>query len=165
MQTTRWQRSSLTIGDVARRTGLATSALRFYEQEALIESLRTPGNQRRYPRSVIRRVSFIRAAQRVGLTLAEIRAMLDDLPAGRSPTREDWQELARRWKPWLDERIAALERLRDQLSSCIGCGCLSLDSCALYNSGDAAGNLGPGPRYLLGDSPQGSPGAALTERP
>ena len=154
MQTTRWQKTSLSIGDVAWRTGLATSALRFYEEKALIESLRTPGNQRRYARDVIRRVSFIRAAQRVGLTLEEVRAMLDDLPAGRSPTRGDWQELARRWKPWLDERIAALERLRDQLSSCIGCGCLSLDSCALYNQGDAAGRLGPGPRYLLGDSPE-----------
>ncbi|MDE0239963.1 MAG: redox-sensitive transcriptional activator SoxR [bacterium] len=154
MQTTRWQKTSLSIGDVARRTGLNTSALRFYEEKALIESLRTPGNQRRYARDVIRRVSFIRAAQRVGLTLEEVRAMLDDLPAGRPPTRADWQELARRWKPWLDERIAALERLRDQLSSCIGCGCLSLDSCALYNHGDAAGSLGPGPRYLLGDSPE-----------
>ncbi len=154
MQTTRWQKTSLTIGDVARRTGIATSALRFYEQKALIESLRTPGNQRRYARDVIRRVSFIRAAQRVGLTLEEIRGMLDDLPAGRAPSREDWQELARRWRPWLDERIAALERLRDQLSSCIGCGCLSLDRCALYNSGDAAGGLGPGPRFLLGDSPK-----------
>ena len=145
---------SLSIGDVARRTGLATSALRFYEEKALIESLRTPGNQRCYTRDAIRRVSFIRAAQRVGLSLEEIRAVLDDLPEGRSPTREDWHELATRWKPWLDERIAALERLRDQLSSCIGCGCLSLDRCALYNPDDAAGSLGTGPRYLLGDSPR-----------
>ena len=143
----------LSIGDVARRTGIATSALRFYEDKALIDSLRTAGQQRRYTRDVIRRVSFIRAAQTVGLTLEEVRAILDDLPAGRSPTRSDWQELARRWKPWLDERIAALERLRDQLSSCIGCGCLSLDRCALYNHDDAAGLLGSGPRYLLGDSP------------
>ena len=103
---------------------------------------------------MIRRVSFIRAAKRVGLSLDEIRAVLDDLPAGRTPTREDWDALARRWKPWVDERIAALERLRDQLSSCIGCGCLSLDQCALYNPDDAAGRLGPGPRYLLGDSPR-----------
>lgn len=145
---------SLSIGDVARRTGLATSALRFYEEKALIESLRTPGNQRCYTRDAIRRVSFIRAAQRVGLSLEEIRAVLDDLPEGRSPTREDWHELATRWKPWLDERIAALERLRDQLSSCIGCGCLSLDRCVLYNPDDAAGSLGIGPRYLLGDSPR-----------
>ena len=153
MKTRPHQKFSLSIGDVARRTGLATSALRFYEEKALIGSLRTPGNQRCYTRDVIRRVSFIRAAQRVGLSLEEIRAVLDDLPAGRAPTREDWHELARRWKPWLDERIAALERLRDQLSSCIGCGCLSLDRCALYNPDDAAGSLGTGPRYLLGDSP------------
>ncbi|MDE0048804.1 MAG: redox-sensitive transcriptional activator SoxR [Rhodospirillales bacterium] len=152
MNTRRPQRFTLSIGDVARRTGLATSALRFYEEKALIESIRTPGNQRCYTRDVIRRVSFIRAAQRVGLSLEEIRAVLDDLPAGRTPTREDWDRLARRWTPWLDERIAALERLRDKLSSCIGCGCLSLDTCALYNPDDAAGRLGPGPRYLLGDS-------------
>ena len=103
---------------------------------------------------MIRRVSFIRAAQRVGLSLEEIRAVLDDLPPGRAPTREDWHKLAKRWKPWLDERIVALERLRDQLSSCIGCGCLSLDRCALYNPDDAADSLGTGPRYLLGDSPR-----------
>ena len=148
------QRSFLSIGDVARRTGLATSALRFYEEQALIRSVRTTGNQRCYPRDVIRRVSFIRAAKQVGLSLGEIRVVLDDLPAGRTPTREDWHELARRWRPWLDERIAALERLRDQLSSCIGCGCLSLDKCALYNPDDTASRLGSGPRYLLGDSIQ-----------
>ena len=149
MNTRQRQKFTLSIGDVARRTGLTTSALRFYEEKALIGSLRTPGNQRCYPRDVIRRVSFIRAAQRVGLSLEEIRAVLDDLPAGRAPTREDWDELARRWTPWLDERIAALERLRDKLSSCIGCGCLSLDKCALYNPDDEAGRLGTGPRYLL----------------
>ena len=147
------QKATLSIGDVARRTGLAASALRFYEEKALIGSLRTPGNQRYYARDVIRRVSFIRAAQHVGLSLEEIREVLDDLPAGRAPTREDWDTLARSWRPWLDERIAALARLRDQLSSCIGCGCLSLDECALYNPGDVAGDLGTGPRYLLGDSP------------
>jgi len=153
MNTRRPSKATLLIGDVARRTGLATSALRFYEEKALIDSVRTPGNQRCYPRDVIRRVSFIRAAQRVGLSLEEIRAVLDDLPAGRSPTREDWEVLARQWRPWLDERIAVLERLRDRLSSCIGCGCLSLDKCALYNPDDAAASLGAGPRYLLGDSP------------
>ena len=152
MNTRRPQRFTLSIGDVARRTGFATSALRFYEEKALISSIRTPGNQRCYTRDVIRRVSFIRAAQQVGLSLEEIRVVLDDLPQGRTPTREDWDQLARRWKPWLDERIAALERLRDKLSSCIGCGCLSLDTCALYNPDDAAGRLGPGPRYLLGNS-------------
>ena len=154
MNTRRPHKFTLSIGDVARRTGLATSALRFYEERALIGSSRTPGNQRYYTRDVIRRVSFIRAAQRVGLSLEEIRAVLDDLPEGRAPTREDWDRLARRWKPWLDERIAALERLRDKLSSCIGCGCLSLDTCALYNPDDAAGRLGTGPRYLLEDSPR-----------
>ena len=153
MSTRQRRNPTLSIGDVARRTGLATSALRFYEERALIGSVRTPGNQRCYPRDVIRRVSFIRAAQRVGLSLEEIRAVLDGLPAGRAPTREDWDALARQWGPWLDERIAALERLRDRLSSCIGCGCLSLDKCALYNPDDAAGSLGAGPRYLLGDSP------------
>lgn len=152
MATRRNRKFTLSIGEVANRTGLATSALRFYEDKALIDSLRTPGNQRCYTRDVIRRVSFIRAAQRVGLSLEEIRAALDHLPADRAPTREDWHELAMRWKPWLDDRIAALERLRDQLSSCIGCGCLSLDKCALYNPDDAAGRLGAGPRYLLGDS-------------
>ena len=154
MTTRRSQKFTLSIGDVARRTGLTTSALRFYEKKALIGSSRTPGNQRCYTRDVIRRVSFIRAAQRVGLSLEGIRAVLDDLPAGRAPTREDWHELARRWTRWLDERIAALERLRDKLSACIGCGCLSLDKCALYNPDDAAGRLGPGPRYLLEDSPR-----------
>ena len=153
MSTGQRQKFTLSIGEVARRTGLATSALRFYEDRGLIGSVRTPGNQRCYPRDVIRRISFIRAAQRVGLSLEEIRAALEHLPEGRTPTRGDWHELAMRWKPWLDERIAALERLRDRLSSCIGCGCLSLDRCALYNPDDAAGRLGAGPRYLLGDAP------------
>ena len=146
------QKVTLSIGEVARRTGVNTSALRFYEDKALIGSIRTAGNQRCYTRDAIRRVSFIRAAKRVGLSLEEIRAVLADLPEGRTPTREDWHELATRWKPWLDERIAALERIRDQLSSCIGCGCLSLDQCALYNPDDVAGRLGAGPRYLLGDT-------------
>ena len=154
MNTRRPQKFTLSIGDIARRTELTTSALRFYEEKALIGSSRTPGNQRCYTRDVIRRVSFVRAAQRVGLSLEEIRAVLDDLPEGRAPTREDWDRLARRWTPWLDERIAALERLRDKLSSCIGCGCLSLDKCALYNPEDVAGSLGTGPRYLLEDSPR-----------
>jgi MerR family redox-sensitive transcriptional activator SoxR len=141
----------LTIGEVAGRTGVAASALRFYESRGLVESTRTSGAQRRYSREVIRRVSFIRAAQRVGLTLDEIADALDGLPAGRTPTRADWERLAHRWRPRLDERIAALETLRDQLASCIGCGCLSLDSCALYNPDDGAVRLGSGPRYLLGN--------------
>jgi len=154
MSTRQRQKSNLLIGEVARRTGVTPSAIRFYEEKALIDSFRTPGNQRCYTRDVIRRVSFIRAAQRVGLTLEEIRTALDNLPEGRTPTREDWDTLVTRWKPWLEERIAALERLRDQLASCIGCGCLSLDQCALYNPDDVAGSLGTGPRYLLGDSPR-----------
>ena len=154
MSTPQRQKPTLLIGEVARRTGVNPSAIRFYEEKALIGSLRTPGNQRCYTRDVIRRISFIRTAQRVGLTLEEIRAALDNLPEGRTPTREDWDALATQWKPWLEERIAALERLRDQLASCIGCGCLSLDRCALYNPDDVAGSLGAGPRYLLGDSPR-----------
>lgn len=154
MSTRHHQKITLLIGEVARRTGVNASAIRFYEEKALIGSARTPGNQRCYTRDVIRRVSFIRAAQRVGLSLKEIRRALDNLPEGRTPTREDWNQLATRWKPWLDERIAALERLRDQLSSCIGCGCLSLDECAFYNPDDVAGSLGTGPRFLLGDSPR-----------
>ena len=154
MNTRRPRKFTLSIGDVARRTGLTTSALRFYEEKALIGSTRTPGNQRCFTRDVIRRVSFIRTAQRVSLALEEIRTALDNLPKGRTPTREDWDALAMQWKPWLEERIAALERLRDQLAPCIGCGCLSLDRCALYNPDDVAGSLGAGPRYLLGDSPR-----------
>jgi len=141
----------LSIGEVAARTGVAASALRFYESRGLVESTRTSGAQRRYGRDVIRRVSFIRAAQRVGLTLEEIADALEGLPAGRTPTAADWELLAGRWRARLDERITALEALRDQLASCIGCGCLSLDSCALYNPDDGAAMLGSGPRYLLGD--------------
>ncbi|MGI9602776.1 MAG: redox-sensitive transcriptional activator SoxR [Acidimicrobiales bacterium] len=144
--------ATLTIGEVAARTGVASSALRFYESRRLIAATRTAGGQRRFGRDVIRRVSFIRAAQRVGLTLDEIAAALDGLPGGRTPTRRDWERMSSRWRPWLDARIRAMEALRDQVDSCIGCGCLSLDTCALYNPGDAAAGLGDGPRYLLGDS-------------
>jgi MerR family redox-sensitive transcriptional activator SoxR len=145
----------LTIGEVARRTGVATSALRFYEQRGLLRSERTESGQRRYSRVVIRRVSFIVAAQRVGLSLDEIRATLAGLPAGRTPTTKDWARLARSWRPILDQRIALLEGLRDSLDSCIGCGCLSLESCRLHNQGDTAGAAGPGARYLLGDKRPG----------
>ena len=141
----------LSIGEVADRTGVAPSALRFYESRGLIVGSRTDGGQRRYAREVIRRVSFIRAAQQVGLTLAEIGAALDRLPRGRTPTRRDWEQLATEWRPWVDARIDALQLLRDRLDSCIGCGCLSLDTCALYNPDDGAGQLGAGPRFLLGD--------------
>jgi len=141
----------LTIGETARRAGVATSALRFYEEEGLIESERTTGNQRRYHRSELRRIAVIRAAQAFGLTLDEIRRALDSLPGGRVPTKSDWERLSGQWRGLLDERIASLRRLRDELSSCIGCGCLSLQSCALYNGADRAGSFGPGPRYLYGD--------------
>lgn len=142
----------LTIGEVAARTGVAPSALRFYEHEGLVRSVRSLGGQRRYPREVLRRVAFVRVAQRVGLTLDEIRAALASLPRERTPTKADWARLSRSWRPRLDEQIAVLERLRDELTSCIGCGCLSLKACSLYNPADAAATFGPGPRYLLGNS-------------
>jgi MerR family redox-sensitive transcriptional activator SoxR len=142
----------LSIGDVATRTGVATSALRYYEREALVRSERTSGGQRRFHREALRRIAFIRIAQRVGLTLDEIREALSSLPEGRTPTKADWARLSRSWRPQLDEQIAVLERLRDELTSCIGCGCLSLRTCALYNPDDAAAALGAGPRYLLGDT-------------
>ncbi|HEX4493396.1 MAG TPA: redox-sensitive transcriptional activator SoxR [Acidimicrobiia bacterium] len=143
----------LSIGEVADRTGVAVSAIRFYEQEALIAARRSDGGQRRFHRDVLRRIAFVRVAQRVGLTLDEIRAALDQLPAGRTPTKSDWARLSRAWRPQLDEQIAVLQRLRDDLDSCIGCGCLSLKECALYNRDDAAAALGTGPRYLLGNTP------------
>jgi len=143
----------LSIGQVADRTGVATSALRYYEREGLIESARTSGDQRRYAREVLRRVAFIRIAQRVGLTLEEIRAALASLPNERTPTKADWARLSHSWRPQLDAQIAVLQRLRDELTSCIGCGCLSLKACALYNPEDAAATYGAGPRYLLGDKP------------
>lgn len=139
----------LSIGEVAERTGVAHSALRFYESEGLISASRSGGGQRRYPRSMLRRVAFIRVAQRVGLSLDEIREALASMPESRTPTRADWARLSAAWRPRLDEQIAVLERLRDELASCIGCGCLSLRDCSLYNPGDAARSLGTGPRYLL----------------
>ncbi len=142
----------LSIGDVAKRAGVAASALRFYEQQGLLTSLRSSGGQRQYKRDVLRRVAFIRAAQVAGLNLQQIKAALDSLPEQRTPTREDWQQLSCNWQSMLDERIAALTALREQLSSCIGCGCLSLQTCALYNPDDKAGLRGSGARYLLGDS-------------
>ena len=143
----------LTIGELAARSGVARSALRFYEAEGLIESERTPGGQRRYARVTLRRVAFIRAAQRVGLGLDDVRAALASLPGGRTPTKRDWARLSRGWRPALNARIDALVRLRDRLDSCIGCGCLSLRSCALSNPEDIAGQSGDGPRYLLTDDP------------
>ena len=139
----------LPIGAVAERTGVSTSALRYYEAEGLIRSVRSDGGQRRYTRDVIRRVSFIRVAQEVGLKLDEIRTTLESLPDGRTPTEKDWHRLSASWRPRLDEQIALLERLRDRLDSCIGCGCLSLKVCRIVNPGDAVSAHGPGPRYIL----------------
>ncbi len=142
----------LPIGEVAGRSGLAPSALRFYESIGLIRSERSGGGQRLYRRHVLRRVAVIRVAQRMGLTLNEIGETLSHLPGDRAPTRAEWERLSRVWREELSERIATLERLRDDLTGCIGCGCLSLQRCRLYNPGDAASQLGSGPRYLLGDS-------------
>ena len=141
----------LTIGALARRTGLSVSAIRFYEAKGLLSPIRTGGNQRRFLRSDIRRLSFAMVAQRLGLSVREIEAELARLPLGRAPTAEEWQEIAERIRARLDERIALLERTRDLLGGCIGCGCLSLERCALYNPEDRAAARGPGPRYLLGD--------------
>lgn len=145
----------LTIGEVAKRAGLATSTLRYYEAENLIQSERTAGNQRRYRRAELRRIALIRAAQSFGLTLGEVRDALATLPAGRSPTKREWERLARSWRRRIDDRIAELERFREEASSCIGCGCLSLQSCALYNAGDVASRRGGGARYLMGDERNG----------
>ena len=141
----------LTIGDMAARSGVAPSALRFYEREGLIRSTRTSGNQRRYQRAELRRVAFIKVSQQVGITLDEIRAALHSLPDGRTPTKADWARLSAHWRKELDSRIALMERLRDQLTGCIGCGCLSLKRCTLFNPGDRLAAGGPGPRSLLDD--------------
>jgi MerR family transcriptional regulator, redox-sensitive transcriptional activator SoxR len=138
----------LTVGQLSARSGAAASALRFYEARGLIASRRTAGNQRRYPRHMLRRVAFIRASQRVGLPLATIKQALDQLGDSRTPTRGDWARLSAAWRDDLDARIAQLQQLRDSLTGCIGCGCLSLDSCKLANPGDRLGNDGPGARNL-----------------
>jgi MerR family transcriptional regulator, redox-sensitive transcriptional activator SoxR len=138
----------LTIGEVVERSGFAASALRYYEREGLIAATRTGGQQRRYERSVLRRLAFIRAARNIGLGLEEVRAALDQLPASRTPTRADWSKMSRSWRGRLDEQIEALQRLRDGLDSCIGCGCLSLQKCRLSNPGDIAAGAGPGAAFL-----------------
>jgi MerR family transcriptional regulator, redox-sensitive transcriptional activator SoxR len=143
----------LTIGEVSRRSGVAASALRFYEDRGLIESERAGSGHRRYPRPVLRRIAFVVFAQRVGLTLEEIGAELGKLPPDRAPTRRDWARLTKTWSARIDERIAELQRLQRGLTECIGCGCLSLDRCRLANPGDRAAGLGPGPRYWIGDRP------------
>lgn len=141
---------ALTVGEVAARSGLAVSALRFYEAQGLIRASRTGGNQRRYSRDVLRRVSIIKVAQRVGVPLAAIREAFQSLPAGRVPSAADWRRLSAKWRADLDERIAQLERLRDQLGKCIGCGCLSIENCWLRNPWDKLGAQGPGARLLEG---------------
>ena len=148
----------LTIGDAARRSGVATSALRFYESRGLITSHRADGNHRRYHRATLRRIAIIRIAQTLGLSLAEIASAFESLPDGRNPTRKDWEKLSTHWGRQLDRRITDLQNLRDRLGGCIGCGCLSMTHCSLYNAGDEAAALGSGPRYLLGDVPQNKTG-------
>jgi MerR family redox-sensitive transcriptional activator SoxR len=141
----------LTIGELSSRSGASTSALRFYERKGLIESTRSDGNHRRYAPVMLRRVAFVQAGSTAGIPLAEIRGALDTLPPGKAPTRRDWERLSRRWRADLDRRIATLEALRDRLTGCIGCGCLSLRRCVLLNPGDEAARLGPGARYLERD--------------
>jgi MerR family transcriptional regulator, redox-sensitive transcriptional activator SoxR len=147
--------SVLTIGEVARRSGVAASALRFYEERGLISSERAGSGHRRFPRPVLRRIAFIVFAQRIGLSLEEIGTELAKLPPDRAPTRRDWSRLSSSWSSRIDDRIAELERLKLGLTECIGCGCLSLDRCQLANPEDRAGRRGPGPRYWIGDRPLG----------
>ena len=141
----------LSIGEVAERTGIAPSALRFYETKGLISSDRSEGNQRRYHRDMLRRISFIKVAQNVGLSLDDVAAALGTLPSNRTPNKEDWTRLSRQWGPVLDHQIQVLQRLRAKLDGCIGCGCLSLKTCHLYNPDDIAADYGPGPRWVLTD--------------
>ncbi|MFM9369670.1 redox-sensitive transcriptional activator SoxR [Streptomyces sp. Da 82-17] len=156
-----WNAKEATVGELAERSGVAPSALRFYEREGLISSRRTSGNQRRYSRDTLRRVAFIRTSQRLGIPLARIREVLALLPEDRTPTREDWARISECWRSDLDERICTLQRLRDNLTDCIGCGCLSLDRCRLSNPDDALADHGPGPRRLLEDP---VPTGTATER-
>ncbi|NUR70385.1 MAG: redox-sensitive transcriptional activator SoxR [Hamadaea sp.] len=146
MPRARTESHELTVGQVAERSGVAVSALHFYERKGLISSTRTASNQRRYHRDILRRVAFIRASQTVGISLTAIREALDQLPSERTPTREDWARLSNGWRAHLDERIAQLQRLRDDLTGCIGCGCLSMRTCQLANPGDVLGRTGPGAR-------------------
>lgn len=157
----------ITIGALSIRSGVPASALRFYESLGLIQSERSGGNHRMFTRSTLRRVSFIRAAQQVGLTLEEIGAALSSLPAERNPTKADWERLSRVWRNRLDEQIVALERLRDELTGCIECGCLSLRSCRLFNAEDASASEGPGARFLLRPAarPRSAPSSAALRRP
>ena len=153
----------LTISDVSRRSGVAASALRFYEERGLIASERAGSGHRRYPRAALRRIAFIVFAQRIGLTLDEVGAALAKLPQHRAPEGPDWAKLSAGWTTRIDERIAELQRLREGLTGCIGCGCLSLDRCKLANPGDRAARNGPGPRYWIGD-PYPNPDSARRGR-
>ena len=143
--------SVLTIGEVAKRSGVAASALRFYEERGLIVSFREPGKQRRYPRPVLRTIAFIVFAQRIGLSLDAIKAELAKLPGGRPPSRADWNRISKTWQSTIDARIEELQRLRGSLTECIGCGCLSLDKCHLTNAADRIARNGPGARFWIGD--------------
>ena len=143
----------ITITEASKRSGVAASALRFYEDKGLITSERAGSGHRRYPRTVLRRIAFIVFAQRVGLSLEEIGAELEKLPPDRAPTKRDWAKLSGTWTERIDDRIAELERLKAGLTECIGCGCLSLERCRLANPGDRAARFGPGPRYWVGDRP------------
>jgi MerR family transcriptional regulator, redox-sensitive transcriptional activator SoxR len=154
-----WDQKELTVGQLAARSGVAVSALHFYERQNLITSRRTSGNQRRYRRDTLRRVALIRIAQRVGIPLAHVGDALAELPNGRTPNRQDWERLSRRWRAELDARIHQLQQLRDDFTDCIGCGCLSIDRCALANPHDRLATHGAGPRRLIGDAapdPNGS---------
>ncbi|GLT09352.1 redox-sensitive transcriptional activator SoxR [Sulfitobacter porphyrae] len=145
----------LSIGALADRTGLAVSAIRYYEAQGLIRPWRNAGGQRRFERADLRRLSFVMIAQQFGFTLPQIKAELDRLPGGRTPNKVDWAQISAGFKAALDQRIDTMTKLRERLDSCIGCGCLSLDSCALYNPADKAADRGQGPRYLMGDTPEG----------
>jgi len=144
-----WDHGELTVGQLAQRSGVAVSALHFYERQELINSRRTSGNQRRYRRDTLRRVALIRIAQRVGIPLAEVRSALAELPEGRTPNRADWENLSQRWHDELDDRIKHLQQLRDEFTDCIGCGCLSLDRCRMANPFDKLSGHGAGPRRLI----------------
>jgi MerR family transcriptional regulator, redox-sensitive transcriptional activator SoxR len=144
--------ADLTIGELSARSGVAPSALRFYEERGLIRADRTDGNQRRYPRSTLRRIALVRAGRAAGIPLERIQQALDSLPTERSPTRRDWERLSRAWRADIEERISLLEALRDRLTTCIGCGCLSIDRCSLLNPDDEAAAFGAGAHYLRRDS-------------
>ncbi|WP_431279529.1 redox-sensitive transcriptional activator SoxR [Leifsonia poae] len=159
------QDAVLSVGDLSARSGVTVSALHFYERQGLIASERTSGNQRRYPRATLRRVAFIRVSQRVGVPLTDIRAALDSLPDGRTPTKRDWERLSALWRGELDQRIRSLQHLRDDLTSCIGCGCLSLRTCRLQNPSDELGAEGTGPRRWIDADSETAAGAEAAQGP